>query len=305
MNGDDPHPPRRITPLQPAHFADARPGFPLDDAAIVALVQDALDEDVAARDITTIATVLPGRRARATLIAREPGVVCGVPLALAAFRLLDPEISIRIDIEDGGVVRKGADVLFLSGRARGLLSAERTALNFLQRLSGIASLTAQFVRAVAGTNAKIVDTRKTSPGRRALEKYAVRCGGGVNHRFSLADAVLIKDNHLAALDGDVAEAVRRVRAHAEPGTSVQVECDSVDQVRAAVAARAESVLLDNMTVAALHECVAVAKGHCITEASGGVTLATVAGIAATGVDRISVGALTHSAPAMNLALDFE
>lgn len=308
MKDDDPRPPRRITPLQPAHFAarpDAQPGFPLNDAAIIALVQDALDEDAAARDITTIATVLPGRRARATLVARESGVVCGVPLALAAFRLLDPEITIRIDIEDGGDVRKGADLLFLSGRARGLLSAERTALNFLQRLSGIASLTAEFVRAVAGTKARIVDTRKTAPGRRALEKYAVRCGGGVNHRFSLADAVLIKDNHLAALDGDIAEAVRRVRAHADPGTPVQVECDGIDQVRAAVAARAESVLLDNMSLTTLRECVALARGHCVTEASGGVTLATVAGIAATGVDRISVGALTHSAPALNLALDFE
>ena len=301
----DPHPPRRITPLHPARFAAPEPGFPLTDAGIIALVQDALDEDGADRDVTTVSTVLAGHRARARLVARANGVVCGVPLALAAFRLLDPEISIRVDAEDGTAVRAGEDVLFLSGRARGLLTAERTALNFMHRLSGIATLTRQYVQAVAGTNAKIVDTRKTTPLWRALEKYAVRTGGGTNHRFSLADAVLIKDNHLAAAGGDVAEAVRRVRAYAPPGTQVQVECDTAEQVRASVAAHVESVLLDNMTPDQLRECVAIASGHCVTEASGGVTLTTVAAIAAAGVDRISVGALTHSAPALNLALDFE
>jgi nicotinate-nucleotide pyrophosphorylase (carboxylating) len=301
----DPHPPRRITPLHPARFAAQEPGFPLTDAGIIALVQDALDEDGADRDVTTVSTVLAGHRARARLVARANGIVCGVPLALAAFRLLDPEVSIRVDAEDGTAVRAGEDVLFLSGRARGLLTAERTALNFMQRLSGIATLTRQYVQAVAGTNAKIVDTRKTTPLWRALEKYAVRTGGGTNHRFSLADAVLIKDNHLAAAGGDVAEAVRRVRAYAQPGTPVQVECDTAEQVRASVAAHVESVLLDNMTPDQLRECVAIASGHCVTEASGGVTLTTVAAIAATGVDRISVGALTHSAPALNLALDFE
>ncbi len=304
-DADDPRPPRRITPLRPAHFADVGTGFPLTDSGIIALVHDALDEDDAHRDITTIATVLPGARSRAMLVARDAGVVCGVPLALAAFRLLDPEVSIRVDAEDGTRVTSGAEILFLSGRARGLLSAERTALNFMQRLSGIATLTRKFVDAVAGTNARIVDTRKTSPGRRALEKYAVRCGGGGNHRFSLSDAVLIKDNHLAAVGGDIAEAVRRVREHADPGVPVQVECDSPAQVRAAVDAGAESVLLDNMSLNALKESVAICAGRCVTEASGGVTLSTVTLIAATGVDRISVGALTHSAPAMNLALDFE
>jgi nicotinate-nucleotide pyrophosphorylase (carboxylating) len=301
----DPHPPRRITPLHPASFAAPEPGFPLTDAGIIALVQDALDEDGADRDVTTVSTVLAGHRARARLVARANGIVCGVPLALAAFRLLDPEVSIRVDAEDGTAVRAGEDVLFLSGRARGLLTAERTALNFMQRLSGIATLTRLYVQAVAGTNAKIVDTRKTTPLWRALEKYAVRSGGGTNHRFSLADAVLIKDNHLAAAGGDVAEAVHRVRAYAPPGTPVQVECDTAEQVRASVAAHVESVLLDNMTPDQLRECVAIASGHCVTEASGGVTLTTVAAVAATGVDRISVGALTHSASALNLALDFE
>jgi nicotinate-nucleotide pyrophosphorylase (carboxylating) len=301
----DPHPPRRITPFQPARFVGGSTTFPLDDAAVIALVQDALDEDEAGKDLTTIATVLPGSRARAQLVARNPGVICGVPLALAAFRLLDPDVSIRVDDEDGSVVATGDEVLFISGRARGILSAERTALNYMQRLSGIATLTRQFVKAVEGTKAKIVDTRKTTPGWRKLEKYAVRCGGGSNHRFSLADAILVKDNHLAAVNGDVAEAVRRVRAHAPAGTPVQVECDGPAQVRAAVEARAESVLLDNMDLATLEESVAISQGRSITEASGGVTLQTVGAIAATGVDRISVGALTHSAPALNLALDFE
>jgi len=303
--GDDPRPPRRITPFQTPRFADAGTGFPLTDAGIIALVQDALDEDAAMRDVTTIATVRPGLKARAMLVARDAGVISGIPLALAAFRLLDPEVAIRVDAEDGTKVGKGTEVLFLSGHARGLLSAERTALNFMMRLSGIATLTRKFVEAVQGTRAQIVDTRKTSPGRRALEKYAVRCGGGRNHRFDLAEAVLIKDNHLAALDGDIAEAVRRVRAHAAPGMPVQLECDSPEQVRVAVDAGVESVLLDNMSLNALKECVAICDGRCVTEASGGVTLSTAALIAATGVDRISVGALTHSAPALNLALDFE
>ena len=305
MPAEDPQPPRRITPLQPARFVPASQGFPLDDAAVVALVRAALDEDAASKDVTTIATVLPGRRARAMLIARDAGIICGVPLALAAFRILDPEVSIRVDAEDATEVEAGADVLFVSGRARGMLSAERTALNFMQRLSGVATLTRRFVKAVEGTKARIVDTRKTTPGWRGLEKYAVRCGGGTNHRSSLAEAVLVKDNHLAACDGDIAEAVRRVREHAAPGTSVQVECDSPGQVRAALEARVESVLLDNMSLEKLAESVEIARGKAITEASGGVTLATVAAIAATGVDRISVGALTHSAPALNLALDFE
>lgn len=302
---EDARPPRRITPLQPARFTRARGQFPLDDAAIVSLVQDALDEDAAARDITTIATVLPGQRARAQLVARQAGIVCGVPLALAAFRLSDPEVTVRVDAEDGTPVPRGATILFVSGRARGLLAAERTALNFMQRLSGIATLTRRFVDAAAGTRAAITDTRKTTPRYRALEKYAVRCGGGVNHRFDLAEAVLIKDNHLAAVGGDVAVAVRRARDYAPAGMHVQVECDGVAQVRAAVDAGADSVLLDNMDAATLRESVAIARGRCITEASGGVSLETVRAIAEAGVDRISVGALTHSPPAMNLALDFE
>ncbi len=296
-------PPRRITPFEPPHFGGAR--FPLSETGIIALVQDALDEDAAFGDLTTLATVLPTRRTRARLVVREPGVVSGVALALAAFRLLDERVEIRVDAEDGKLLIRDETVLFLSGHARGLLAAERTALNFMQHLSGIASLTHRFVEAVRGTRAAIVDTRKTLPGWRRLEKYAVRCGGGVNHRADLASAVLIKDNHLAAVDGDVALAVKRVREYAPAGTPVQVEVETPEQARTAVNAGAESILLDNMSDDAMRECVAIAHGRCVTEASGGVNLATVRAIAETGVDRISVGALTHSAPALNLALDFE
>jgi nicotinate-nucleotide pyrophosphorylase (carboxylating) len=298
-----PRPPRRITPLEPARFGAAH--FPLGEAGIVALVRGALDEDAAFEDVTTLATVLPTSHGRARLVAREPGVISGVPLALAAFRLLDERVEIRVDADDGTAVRRDETVLFLSGHARGLLSAERTALNFLQHLSGVASLTRRFVEAVRGTRAAIVDTRKTLPGWRRLEKYAVRCGGGVNHRFDLASAVLIKDNHLAAVDGDVALAIRRVREYAQAGTPVQVEVETPEQARAAMDAGAESILLDNMPLDAMRACVAMARARCVTEASGGVNLETVREIADTGVDRISVGALTHSAPALNLALDFE
>jgi nicotinate-nucleotide pyrophosphorylase (carboxylating) len=298
-------PPRVVRAADAPSFAAGEPGFPLTEAQAVRRVTAALDEDQAANDITTLATVPPTRRARAALVAREPGVLCGIPLALAAFCQCDDKVEIRVDAEDGHRVAAGATVLFISGRARGVLAAERTALNFLQRLSGVASLTGRFVDAVRGTRARIVDTRKTTPGWRRLEKYAVRCGGGANHRATLAEAVLVKDNHLAALDGDVAMAVRRAREQAPAGVFVQIECDQMDQVRAAVDAGADGVLLDNMGPDALREAVAICAGRLLTEASGGVTLDTVRAIAETGVDRISVGALTHSAPAMNLALDFE
>jgi nicotinate-nucleotide pyrophosphorylase (carboxylating) len=298
-------PPRRITPLETPVFAPAQTGFPLPAFALVALVRTALEEDRAFEDVTTIGTVVPGHHARGSLVAREHGVVAGVPLALAAFHQLDSHVEIRVDAEDGTRVRPGQTVLYISGTARGLLSAERVALNFLQRLSGVATLTARYVEAVRGTKAQILDTRKTTPGWRLLEKYAVRCGGGTNHRATLADAVLIKDNHLAACDGNIAVAIERARAYAPPGMLVQVECDTVAQVRAAVAARADAVLLDNMPNHALRECVDLTAGHCWTEASGGVTLDTVREIAESGVDRISIGALTHSAPSLDLALDFE
>lgn len=278
--------------------------FPLDEFALQSLVRAALDEDKAFDDVTTLATIPEARQAVATLVARSPGVIAGVPLACSAFSQLDPRIEILQELDDGAAVTPGDVVLRLTGPARAILSAERVALNFMQRLSGVATVTARFVKAVAGTNAQILDTRKTTPGWRALEKYAVRCGGGTNHRFDLADAVLIKDNHLVACDGSVAVAVRRARELAPHGTPIQVECDSVVQLRAAIEAGAESVLLDNMSNQMLRECVELARGHCLTEASGGVNLDTVRGIAECGVDRISIGALTHSAPSLDLALDF-
>lgn len=279
--------------------------FPLDAATTEALVRAALDEDAAFHDVSTLATVRSDRHVRALLVARRDGVIAGTALAAAAFHVLDPHVAVRVDAPDGTAVRAGDVVLHLNGHARALLSAERVALNYLQRLSGVATLTARFVQAVAGTGARILDTRKTTPGWRRLEKYAVACGGGENHRLDLRSAVLIKDNHLAAIGGDVAVAVERARAIAAPGTFVQVECDTLAQVDAALAAQADCVLLDNMTLDQLRDAVARCRGRAITEASGGVTLDTVRAIAACGVDRISVGALTHSAPALDLALDFD
>ena len=297
--------PRTITPLSvPAIDGDTL-RFPLRANDLQKLVRSALDEDEAFNDITTIATVVSDRRARATLVARGTGTIAGVPLAVEAFRQLDPKATMRVEREDGGRVQKGDPIIFVTGHARGLLGAERVALNFMQRMSGIASLTARFVNAVEGTRAKILDTRKTTPGWRRLEKYAVRAGGGVNHRLDLARAVLIKDNHLKAVDGDVGVAVRRVRELAPPGAKIEVECDSIDQVRAAIEAGADEVLVDNMPVETIREAVGLARGKAAVEASGGVTLDTVRAIAETGVDYISVGALTHSPPAMNLALDFD
>jgi nicotinate-nucleotide pyrophosphorylase (carboxylating) len=279
--------------------------FPLDATALEHLVRQALEEDAAFHDVSTLATVLSDRHVRAMLVARRDGVIAGTALATEAFRLLDERVAARVDHADGAHVRAGDVVLFLNGHARSLLSAERVALNFLQRLSGVATLTARFVAAVEGTGARILDTRKTTPGWRRLEKYAVRCGGGENHRLDLRSGVLIKDNHLAAIGGDVALAVERARGIAAPGTMVQVECDTLAQVDAALAAGADSVLLDNMPLEVLREATARCRDRAITEASGGVTLDTVRAIAECGVDRISVGALTHSAPALDLALDFD
>src|ERR1051325_2694258 len=297
--------PRTITPLSVPALGGDLLRFPLKADVLRQLVRMALDEDQAFNDITSAATVLSNRRARATLVARGTGVIAGVPLALEAFRQLDPKVTMRVESEDGCQLKKGDPIIFVTGHARGLLGAERVALNFMQRLSGIATLTSRFVAAIAGTHAKILDTRKTTPGWRVLEKYAVRCGGGVNHRMDLADAVLIKDNHLAACDGDVALAVKRARDIAPSGTQIEVECEHPEQVRAAVDAGAHAVLLDNMSLDDLKESVKIADGRVKTEASGGVTLNTVRGIAETGVDWISVGSLTHSPPALVRALDFE
>ncbi|MEO8880147.1 MAG: carboxylating nicotinate-nucleotide diphosphorylase [Gemmatimonadaceae bacterium] len=278
--------------------------FPLSAAASEALVRAALDEDRAFSDVTTLTVVPAGARASAAMVARSAGVIAGIPLAVVAFDLLSADTECRALVDDGVHVAPDTPVLELAGSARALLSAERVALNFAQRLSGIATLTARFVEAVRGTRAKILDTRKTTPGFRALEKYAVRCGGGTNHRADLAAAVLIKDNHLATLGGDIERAVRRARAGAPADIQIEVECDHRDQVARAVAAGADVILLDNMTPVEMRRCVELVNGVAIVEASGGIALASVRAVAESGVDWISVGALTHSVPALDLALDF-
>src|SRR4051812_5188147 len=310
-SGSSSHPerratPRTITPLSVAALSGENMlRFPLDQAHLDRLVSSALSEDGAYNDLTTIATILSDRRSRATIVCKERGVIAGVPLALEAFRQLDGKVSIRVDAEDGTPVGSGTPILFVTGHARAILSAERVALNFLQRLSGVATATAKFVEAVRGTRARILDTRKTTPGWRQLEKYAVRAGGGMNHRQDLAAAVLIKDNHLSALDGDVGLAVRRARDLVPDGIKVEVECDTIDQVRQAVEAKADIILLDNMSPAKMREAVGLVGGKATVEASGGVRLDSVRAIAESGVDWISVGALTHSAKALDLGLDFE
>lgn len=279
--------------------------FPLTKKETTAIVSAALLEDDTRHDITTAATVLSNRRARCRLVARQTGVIAGLTLACEAFEQLDPAVTIRVEHDDGTRVDPGTPVMFLSGHARGLLSAERVALNFVQHLSGIATLTARYVEAITGTGAHILDTRKTTPLLRRLEKYAVRAGGGLNHRMDLSAAVLIKDNHLAAVDSDIGLAVTRARAVGPAGIKVEVECDRLDQVRAAIDAGADVIMLDNMQLVELRQAVQLVDGHAVTEASGGVTLDTVRLIAQSGVDWISVGALTHSAPALDLALDFD
>jgi nicotinate-nucleotide pyrophosphorylase (carboxylating) len=297
---------RTITPLDGhALSVPSVLAFPLSPDEVTAQVRAALLEDEAFNDVSTLATVVSSRHVRSSIVARRDGVIAGVALAVEAFCQLDPSITIRVEAEDGARVQKGYTVLALTGHARGILSAERTALNYLQHLSGIATLTARFVDLVRGTNARILDTRKTTPGWRRLEKYAVRAGGGVNHRLDLRSGVLIKDNHLAAVNGDIALAVQRAQQLALPGTPIQVECDTLEQVDAALDAGADWILLDNMSLDMLTEAVRRCAGRATTEASGGVALDTVRGIAETGVDRISIGAITHSAPALDLALDFD
>jgi len=298
--------PRRESELAAHGFSwEEELHFPLTKTETTVLVTAALQEDDARHDITTAATVVSDRRARCRLVARQTGVISGLALAREAFEQLDKAVTIRTEHEDGTRINPQTPVMFLSGHARGLLSAERVALNFVQRLSGVATLTARYVEAIAGTGAHILDTRKTTPGWRRLEKYAVRCGGGLNHRFYLSSGVLIKDNHLAAVDGDIALAVKRARALASEGIKIEVECDRLDQVRTAVDAGVDIIMLDNMGLTDLREAVKLVDGRAVTEASGGVKLDTVRTIAETGVDWISVGALTHSAPALDLALDFD
>jgi nicotinate-nucleotide pyrophosphorylase (carboxylating) len=278
---------------------------PLRRILIEPLVRGALLEDLGrAGDLTTDLIVPVEVPARAALVARESGVVAGLDLAKLAFELIDPEIAVEVAANDGTMVAPGDGIARISGPARGILTAERTALNFLGHLSGIASVTASIVAAVRGTKAKIVCTRKTTPGLRAVEKYAVRAGGGANHRFGLDDALLIKDNHVA-IAGGVAPALRRARAGVGHLVKIEVEVDTLDQLREALGEGADAVLLDNMSLEMLAEAVAIVDGRAITEASGRVTLKSAPSIAATGVDLISIGWLTHSAPVLDIGLDFE
>ncbi len=280
---------------------------PLTPEEVRQAVETALAEDRASGDVTTLAVVPETTMARGVMNAREPLVVAGLSFAEAAFRQLYSGVEISRARNDGETAAPGAALLEVTGPARPLLSAERVALNFVQRLSGIATLTAQFVEAIKGTGARILDTRKTTPGWRRFEKYAVACGGGRNHRQGLHDLVLIKDNHLAALHGEspnpVAAAVRRARAQ-YPQLEIEIEADTLQQVEQALEAGADIILLDNMNPVQLRLAVQKCKGRARTEASGGITLATVRAVAETGVDFISVGALTHSARAVDIGLDF-
>ena len=278
----------------------------LSPLAIDEAVQRALDEDLGrAGDITSIATIPETTMAHAILVARQAGVIAGLPLAVATFQKLSADVNIQAHASDGATGAAGMHVLTISGPARAVLAGERTALNFVGRLSGVATLTSEYVRHTAGTKLRICCTRKTTPGLRALEKYAVRCGGGFNYRFGLDDPILIKDNHIAVAGG-IKPVLERARAHIGHLVKVEIEVDTLSQLREVLdTGLADVVLLDNMDIATLTEAVKLTKGRVVLEASGGVTRSSIAAIAATGVDYASSGALTHSAPNFDVALDID
>ncbi len=279
---------------------------PLPRVMVEPLVRAALLEDLGrAGDVTTDATIAPGVRAHARLVARDEGVAAGLDVARLAFELIDPALKITAHVLDGDRAPSGATLMEIDGAARAILTAERVALNFAGRLSGVATLTSRFAAAIAHTRAAIACTRKTTPLLRALEKHAVRAGGGAAHRYGLDDAILIKDNHIAACGG-IAKALERARAYAGHMMKIEIEVDRLDQLDEALAAGgADAILLDNMDLVTLREAVRRIGASAVAEASGGVTLATVAGIAETGVHLVSTGALTHSAPVLDLGLDFD
>ncbi|AJE03461.1 carboxylating nicotinate-nucleotide diphosphorylase [Geobacter pickeringii] len=268
------------------------------------VIEDALREDIHTGDITTLAVVPGSRPARARLVAKEPMVLAGIAVAARVFHLLDSTIRFTPRFEDGARLSAGDLIAELEGDSSLLLQGERVALNLIQRMCGTATLTARFVEAVRGTTTRIVDTRKTTPGLRVLEKYAVRVGGGINHRTGLYDGVLIKENHIAAAGG-ITEAVRRARAYIPHTMKIEVETETLAEVNEALEAGADIIMLDNMTRETMREAVAMIGGRALVEASGGVNLETVRGIAETGVDIISVGALTHSARAMDISMLLE
>lgn len=285
------------------HLLDALMAAGLDPDHVADVAHRALDEDLmGGLDVTSVATVPFDQEGVADVVARAPGVVAGLPVAAAVFELAaDDDLTVTLHKADGDAVVRGAKVLTVRGLTRTLLTAERSALNVLCHLSGIATQTRRWVEAVAGTKAQILDTRKTNPGLRVLERYAVRCGGGANYRMGLSDAAMVKDNHVVAAGG-VAAAYRAIR-ETFPEVPVEVECDSVAQVVEAIEAGADLLLLDNMTTEQLRECVRVADGRARLEASGGLSLDRAREVAETGVDYLSVGALTHSAPVLDLGFD--
>jgi nicotinate-nucleotide pyrophosphorylase (carboxylating) len=277
---------------------------PLPTIMIEPAVRAALLEDLGrAGDITTDAVAPAHARARTALVARQPGVLAGLDLAVLAFRLIDPSVTVEVQRHDGSRLAPGDIIATVAGPARGILTAERVALNFLCHLSGIATATAAIVEAVRGHRARITCTRKTMPGLRALQKYALRVGGGANHRFGLDDGVLIKDNHIAVA-GSIAAAVHRARAATGHLVKVEVEVDTLQQLEEALAARVDAVLLDNMSTDDLRQAVSMVAGRAITEASGRITPATAPAVAATGVDLISIGWLTHSVSTLDIGLDY-
>jgi nicotinate-nucleotide pyrophosphorylase (carboxylating) len=283
-----------------ASFPLELPPHLVERAVAAALAEDLGD----AGDITTDAIIPAEAQGKAAIVARQAGVVAGLDLAEASFKAIDPDSRFTRIVQDGGKVAKGGKIATVAGKTRALLTGERTALNFLNRLSGIATLTASYVEAVKGTGARIACTRKTTPGLRLFEKYAVRAGGGVNHRFGLYDAVLVKDNHIAAA-GSLAGALERLRARNGHLVKIEVEVDTLDQLKEALRFPIDAVLLDNMDVATLRKAVKLVGGRVAAEASGGVTLETVREIAETGVDLISVGALTHSPRSLDSSLEWK
>ncbi|HEX9882177.1 MAG TPA: carboxylating nicotinate-nucleotide diphosphorylase [Hyphomicrobium sp.] len=286
-------------------MSDAMPELRLPQPLVDEAIANALSEDLGlAGDITTDATVSSEARASGVIGARRAGVVAGLQLVETAFEMLDPDVTIDVVVPDGGSVAANGAIARITGNARALLTAERVALNFLGHLSGIATLTRRYVDAVAGTHARIIDTRKTTPGLRAFEKLAVRAGGGLNHRFGLYDAILIKDNHIVAAGG-IGPALQRARVLAGHMVKIEIEVTTLAELVEALAHAPDAVLLDNMPPDLLKAAVAKVAGRAVTEASGGVNLATVRAIAQTGVDLISVGALTHSAPSLDVGFDFE
>jgi nicotinate-nucleotide pyrophosphorylase (carboxylating) len=280
----------------------------LDVSLVRTVVAAALEEDGARGDVTTRALVPPGQQGRGVIVAKSDGVLCGLPIAQAAFVALDPSISFEPLVQDGASIASGDLLARVAGPLAPILSAERVALNFLQRLSGVATATRRMVDAVAGTQVRMLDTRKTTPGLRALERYAVRCGGGQNHRYNLSDAVLIKDNHLAAARArglTIAQVLEQARRAVTEGMKIEIEVTSVEEACEALDAGATALLLDNMPLSDMRRAVELAHGRATTEASGGVTLENVRAVAETGVDFISVGALTHSAPGLDMSLEIE